>query len=523
VFFLLGTLLLVAVFWFFEKPESTTPAVLTLLFAGSFLLRWGYHAYFPQLQLWDEQFHALVAKNMADTPLHPRLYAPHVYPFDYTIWVSNETWLHKQPWFLWQMALFVKLFGAEVWVVRLPSLLMAAGFPVIVFGIVRRLVNHKTALVAGVLAAGAFYFSWWASGYRPTDHNDVAFVFYVSLGCWAVLQYIHSKAQWRFVFLISLFVGIAVLNKWLVGLFPLLFLGLWLLFDPEVRYQKQHWIRLAIMVAGVLFIVFPWQWHIFINFPEEAAWEAAYNSRHFFEVLESQEQPWYFHFKNLAKLFIYPNRSFGWVLLLPALLYSGRTLLFSNAIWKAYTASALFVLLFFSVAATKMPGFTYLLAPLVFAVLANFLQAMWRFFSFLVKRSKVVRGVVAAFLFFGIYFYAVPSGPVDPRGVVTNRFFEGRVTNYEKLLSIDAYLPADDSRWVIFNTVMYEDIVLMFHTKKDLTAYSRVPTGNDIHIAHENNYRIAVVQQEGQVLPEYVTENARILVLPIVMQPHDFY
>lgn len=519
----MGTILLVAVFWFYNRPERHAPAVLWLLFAGSFLIRWGYHAYFPQLQLWDEQFHALVAKNMADTPLHPRLYAPHVYPFDYTIWVSNETWLHKQPWFLWQMALFVKLFGAEVWVVRLPSLLMAAGFPAIVFGIVRRLADYRSALVAGVLAAGAFYFSWWASGYRPTDHNDVAFVFYVSLGCWAVLQYIHSKAQWRYVFVISLLVGVAVLTKWLVGLFPILLLGLWVLFDKNTRFQKRPWMHLLVITAGVFLLVFPWQWYIFSYFPEEAAWEAAYNSRHFFEVLESQEQPWYFHFKNLAKLFIYPNRSFGWVLLLPALLYSGRTLLFSNAVGKAYTASAVFVLLFFSLAATKMPGFTYLLVPLVFAVLAHFLVAAGRLFSLFLPITPLLRLFMAGGLFVGIYFYAVPSGEVNPRSVATNRFFEGRMANYEKLLTIDAHLTADDSKWVIFNTVMYEDIVLMFHTKKDLTAYSRVPTGNDIHIAHEKNYRIAVVQQEGQVLPEYVTDNPRILVLPIVMQSHNFY
>src|SRR6185295_14523546 len=106
---------------FFQKKETVS---LTLLLLGAFALRLFLILRDPFLHDWDEHFHALVAKNMIAHPFMPMLLANPVFPYNYKDWTSNHIWLHKQPLFLWQMALSMKLFGVNLFALRLPSALM---------------------------------------------------------------------------------------------------------------------------------------------------------------------------------------------------------------------------------------------------------------------------------------------------------------------------------------------------------------------------------------------------------------
>src|SRR5215203_2721773 len=80
----------------------------------------------PFLHHWDEHFHALVAKNMIQHPLRPMLITDPVIPYKISNWVSNHIWVHKQPLFLWQMALSIHLLGFTEIAVRMPSLIMTS-------------------------------------------------------------------------------------------------------------------------------------------------------------------------------------------------------------------------------------------------------------------------------------------------------------------------------------------------------------------------------------------------------------
>jgi len=44
----------------------------------------------PFLNLWDERFHALVAKNMINNPLKPMLYADPILAQDYSPWYAAQ-------------------------------------------------------------------------------------------------------------------------------------------------------------------------------------------------------------------------------------------------------------------------------------------------------------------------------------------------------------------------------------------------------------------------------------------------
>jgi hypothetical protein len=76
------------------------------------------------VNLWDERFHSLVAKNMRDDLLLPSLYKKPVLG-TYTLdWDTTTVWLHKQPFFLWLMSISYKLFGVHYWSGRLPSVIL---------------------------------------------------------------------------------------------------------------------------------------------------------------------------------------------------------------------------------------------------------------------------------------------------------------------------------------------------------------------------------------------------------------
>ncbi len=117
LFFLVGSY----VGWRQQRPAQA----LLLLMGAAFLLRLTMIGLDPFLHDWDERYHALVARNLMDAPLRPMLRAIPALPYNYKAWCCNHVWLHKQPLFLWQMALAMKVFGTNVVALRLPSALLA--------------------------------------------------------------------------------------------------------------------------------------------------------------------------------------------------------------------------------------------------------------------------------------------------------------------------------------------------------------------------------------------------------------
>ena len=185
----------------------------------------------PFLHVWDERFHALVAKNMIDEPLTPMLYADPVVDMAYDRWDRAHIWLHKQPLFLWQIALSLKIFGINEFAVRLPSALMAALLVLLAFRMGWLYQNQRTGLLAAVLVLSNPFLFELVSGNQGIEHNDVAFLFYVSLSLWGFLEYYKSGNK-KWIWAIGIFSGFAILCKWLVGL--LVYLG-WMVFRVKER------------------------------------------------------------------------------------------------------------------------------------------------------------------------------------------------------------------------------------------------------------------------------------------------
>lgn len=328
------------------------------VFAGALFLRFGAALLSDFINIWDEQFHALVAKNMAEKPFAPRLYPQALLPYVYEDWSTNYFWLHKQPYFLWQMALSIKVLGPTTMAARIPSILMSSAMVFFIADIGKRLGSREAGFIGAIAWSLSYFAIQLPTGLIHTDHNDVAFLFLVTGSIWSWLRYV-EKPNYKRALIIAIWVGLAVLTKWLVGLSAFLIWGLYLLFRKE--WKVMPWVQLLVSLLLVILIAAPWNLYVFWAFPVEAKIEMAMNGAHFTEAVEAHSGPWYFHIRRLGPLY-------GWFLL-PFGLWGIFAGLRKNPVSWALLGWVLFFQLFFGLAATKMVAFTYPMASLVFVAI----------------------------------------------------------------------------------------------------------------------------------------------------------
>ena len=149
LFFLSFTILVISIYCFeILKKNKLSLLLLFLAAIGSYFFS---AILDPFLNNWDEQFHALVAKNFISHPLTPTLFNNTLIPYDYTNWTGNHVWLHKQPLFLWQIALSLKLFGINEFAVRIPSVIMMSIIPLLIYRIGKISINDRVGFYGAIL------------------------------------------------------------------------------------------------------------------------------------------------------------------------------------------------------------------------------------------------------------------------------------------------------------------------------------------------------------------------------------
>ncbi len=358
------------------------------VFLGSLFFNLEYISQHAFLHDWDERFHALVAKNLAENMLLPLLYnGSPVAVCDHTSWVCNTVWLHKQPLFLWQMALSIKVFGVNEWAVRFPSALMLSLLVFPVFRTGKLLFNSQTGLLAALLTVSNWFILEHIDGQMGMDHNDVAFMFYVILSIWALTEYI-QRPQWRYLILMGLFSGCAMLNKWVIGL--LVFEGFFihsLMQGVKVLPQNSLRLGLSAIIAFVLFL--PWQVYCFTHFHDNAMYEWSYNQRHFWEVLEGHWHERYFYLNQLKYQFSL-LQAFVFIGIIFALLKIEKIKLVLPVVIMVIS-----IYVFFTVAATKITSYVMVTMPLLFVFMAYAFTSIFDFFR---TRNAIV-GVALYLLF----------------------------------------------------------------------------------------------------------------------------
>ena len=365
VFLILWISFLFAALFLFQRQNKFW---IWALIASTFSIASAFALFSPYLYTWDEQFHALVAKNGMSSPFHPKLFPhhPEAIPIPKDQWVLSGTWLHKQPFFTWLMALSMKIFGTSIFAVRLPSVLLFTAMIPAIYRIGYLLFSKRTGFIASLLVMHSAYLLGLLSGRIGTDHNDAIFIALILFSFWAFFEWQCSNEK-KWLYLIGVFVGFAVLTKWLVGL--LVFFGWGILIIREIYLQKKlrpiKPMMLSLVIAMILFI--PWQIYTLIKFPELAKQEMGYNSQHFTHVVEKHSGDASFHFDNISNLYF--EHTLFYIFILASIL----AFVFIRSEWKKLILIFLPVLVvysFFSVAETKMPSFTAIVIPFVLLMFA---------------------------------------------------------------------------------------------------------------------------------------------------------
>lgn len=361
--------------------------ILVGVFFVSFVFNLKYISLHSFLHDWDERFHALVAKHLADNFLLPLLYKDSPIPVcDYSSWVCNTVWLHKQPLFLWQMALSIKLFGATEWAVRFPSALMLSLLVFPVYRVGTLMFNKQTGSIAALLTVSNWFIIEHIDGILGMDHNDVAFMFYVTLSVWALMEYINTP-KLKFIVLMGLFSGCAMLNKWVTGL--LVFEGLFVFF---LLYQLdaflRNGLRLTFSVAIAFLIFMPWQVYCFTHFHDNAMFEWSYNQRHFWETVEGHSHERFFYIHQLGNQFS----------LLQLFVFAGVFLSLFRTDKLRYglptIVMVLSVYVFFTLAATKVDSYVMVAMPFMFVFMAYAFTCLLDF----IQKLNAKAGLAAYFL-----------------------------------------------------------------------------------------------------------------------------
>lgn len=498
---LLWAIMAVASIWFFENGSKTKS--IALLIIASFCS--GYFAYLldPFLNLWDEQYHALVAKNMVENPFKPMLYKDPVLKYDYRNWVLNHVWLHKQPLFLWQMALSIKLFGPSVFAVRLPSVIMHALLAFLVYRIGSNALNARTGFYAGLFSSISFFPLELISGYIPTEHNDLAFLFYVTASLWAFTEYVKTQKRY-WALLAGAFSGGAILIKWLTGL--LVYAGwiAWITIDNRT-YNKQHRLHLMAALLTTFLVFAPWQVYILWAFPLESMHEYAFNSKHFYEAVEGHEGDAMFHLTAMDVL--YGSGDLMKYLVIFAVLIAS---LKSKAVGIkiAFIVWFIVVYTFFTLAATKMVSFCSIVSSVVFTGFGYlFASAMSQFKRHLTS-PKLFAVLTIPFLGIACWLF------LNLNDIANNHTSKAAIGRHRKhlspeqvdyLQSLKGQLPA---KTVIFTDWMFGHAPIMFFT--DYTAYWHMPSNELIDSLSNRNHTLVLMADS---VPERLLQNKNIIVM----------
>lgn len=472
---------------------------LLLLMGAAFALRLLMAGLDPFLHDWDERYHAIVARNLMSEPFRPRLHPAPLLPYDYKAWCCNYIWLHKQPLFMWQMALSMKLFGVSAFTLRLPSVLFSSLLLYPIYRLGTLLFNRDAGYWGAFLATFAFYQLEQVSGLIGMDHNDVAFMCYVTASVWAYAEYRASPAPWRWAIAVGVLAGAAVLCKWLVGMVVFAVWGLGLLLDAKRRRQASEYAQLLVASSTAVLVFLPWQLYTAWQFPQESTYERIYNTRHFSEVLEGQANPWYYHFELIPI-------HYGLIALLLGAGIALAVWRHRHQPWGAVLAVVGIVYLFFTIAATRMYSYVYVASPLllVFGGLALAHATAW--LSTRVRRPGPWLAVGAL---------AVVLASARPWGIVTAHFLEGfyglhqvplnravRTANAKLYAQLNQDVPAE---YTIFNAPSGSEVEVMFYSGRN--AYSWLPPEAEMRRLHAAGAKFAFFPSFGsQGLPPFAPQ-----------------
>jgi len=345
------------------------------------------------------------------------------------------------------------------------------------------------------------------SGRTEVDHNDVAFLFYVTASIWAWTEYISTKKKY-WILLVGLFAGFGVLCKWMVGLLVYSGWGLYNLMVYRVQIKKYAPILTAFGIT--VLIVMPWQILIYSWYPAEAQDAMQYNLLHFTKAHEGHSGTPGYYFEHFVDIF-------GKATLY--LIFPSIIVFLVNVKDKPYGKALFFmplvVYLFFSIAATKMPSYPFVIAVLIYLLTASGIAKGLEYIQRLYL-PVWISGLISILL-----LAAVIHLNLQPAKIIDTHILDSSVKSYRQIQSrnkkifkeLKDLLPAET---VIFNVKGRHYVECMFYT--GFPSYSFLPTEEQVIELLSKGKAIAVFPEQNEVLPLYLTSNRAVSLIPEYLQ-----
>lgn len=209
------------------------------LLAAATGLCFGLFAAVRPLADWDEGLYANIAGEIARSGnwLHLAL--------------QGASWFDKEPFGFWLMASAVKLFGWNIWALRLPSLLATVATAPIFYWLLRTRLSRVTAVTISVLLWSGPVL-WYRHMLGTADLEALTLLFSVAIPA-AYIRW--SKRVWPAVALW----GVFLLTR---GVWALPFLGFLVVGEVIHFWQNKNTRRLVNFVGAVVLACVPWLgWH----------------------------------------------------------------------------------------------------------------------------------------------------------------------------------------------------------------------------------------------------------------------
>ena len=491
------TLYLITIYFFIKKKVRLVELFLFITALVVFTIAATQDNY---LHVWDERFHALVGKNMVINPFKPMLYADPVLDKDYSSWITGHIWLHKQPLFMWQMALTMKLIGTSVFAIRLPGVILSALTVLAIFRSGFILINKNTGFFAALLMLTSYYWFGLVLGRNQTDQNDVAFISYISLSLWSWIEYEQSKNK-KWLIAIGLFSGFAILCKWLVGLLVYAAWGSRLLLNRNEFLANTKNIIISLLITAA--IVLPWQIYTSIKFPAEYKIEQEHNLEHLWKPLSFNEKDDYLYYVNKIED--------NYDVIYPALLFIALLFFFftpnNKPVIRGLIISFLFQFLFFSLAQSKMPSFAmagWFVAILALAYVLQKIIGALLLIPFIKNKESILIILFAVMLVPTRFDFKNLDWQESRKKNPQEHPYQ--MLHNKKLLS-NLNLPSD---YVLFNVNGNHFVEAMFYT--NIPVYNSFPSKEQVIELEKKNRRIAILKGKDN-LPEYILNDSRILLI----------
>jgi len=490
----------VSIYLSYKNRDKTA---LIFLFFTAFFLRLFMAHLDPFLHEWDERFHALVARNMMHDPFTPMLRISDWAHYDYRDWSRNHIWLHKQPLFLWQMALSMKLFGVSAFAIRYPGVLMGCISVLMIYRIgILMTANKHIAFLAALLACFSYYPLELMSGLFGMDQNDTAFSFYVVASMWAYAEYT-AKKNLKYAILIGVFAGCAILIKWLAGLLVFSAWGIIILSNFRKEDFKMEAIHYLIALAVCTFVFMPWQFYILYRFPAEARFEYEYNIRRLHEAVDGRSGTWLYYIHNSG---LYFNPALYWLLPIGILIIAAMKK-YRNKLSLAVVLCFVIALVFFSfISKTMCDAYIMPIVPLgyIFMAIAVFE---------IINRAKLFRYLfipVATILSFTILNLPEITNEHDPANIGHNNWVDYTTKRDNDMVyrNLRKYLPADIK--IVLNAKDYEDV--MFYNN-DMDAYYSYISPEDFEKIKKQHLRVGIFNTPKNPMPDYIWSYENIYII----------